>query len=108
MSTRQAANASARCGDAQTMAIDESPTRRSPRRWTTAIATSGYCACVFVDDLLDLFLRHRAIGVVEDRLDGVPFVMVADHALEEDVRAVGRPHARAATSAAVSIGRVGR
>src|SRR5262249_34307619 len=41
---RQASNDSARCGEAQTMAIEVSPTTRWPRRWTTAMATSGNAA----------------------------------------------------------------
>jgi hypothetical protein len=41
---RQAAKASARCGDDATMAMDESPTTRWPRRWRMVRATSGYCA----------------------------------------------------------------
>src|ERR1043165_4407156 len=51
-----------------------------------------------LDDRANFFFSHRAIGVVEDRLDGLPFAVVAHDALEHDERAVGAaeeaPHQR--------------
>src|SRR5581483_1417055 len=44
------------------------------------------------DDFLQLLLRHRAICVVEDRFDGVSFMVIADDAFEQDIRTVGRAH----------------
>jgi len=41
-----------------------------------------------VDDRGDLLLRHRAIGVVENRLDRLPFAVIADDPFEKDAGAV--------------------
>src|SRR5207237_2548835 len=42
-----------------------------------------------VDDRADLLLRHWTVGVVEDRLDGFAFAVIAHDPLENDERAVG-------------------
>src|SRR5258706_7256228 len=50
------------------------------------------CRPHLVDNFLDLLLRHRPVGIIENRFDRLPFVVIADNALEQHVRAVGRAH----------------